>query len=370
MNLNEIRVNIDNVDNQLKELFIKRMELVKEVYKYKKENNLPVKNNEREAEIIEKRTSDLSEFKDETGEFFKDLIDISCKYQEQRLNTKNKLDTDFEFLKKEDFFKTVKKVAYQGIKGSYGSEMANKLFEGKELIGFKSFREVCEKVKEGQVSVGVLPVENLSAGSVSEVYDLIFENNLTVVMEEELEIRHCLLGKGSYSEIERVKSHPQALSQCSGFLKEHNFETIEGVNTAVCAYEASVYEDATLAVISSKINSEYYNLKVLKENISDIEDNKTRFVVVSRDKIILDSPQKISLVFTLPHKRGSLARVLGDFSNHSFNLTKIESRPIKSNVWEYNFYVDIEGSLMDGETKAHLEKISYLFDEIKILGNY
>ncbi len=370
MNLDEIRVNIDKVDEQLKELFVKRMELVHHVYEYKKENGLPVKNNEREAAIIEKRTVGLNEYKDETRDFFKSLIDISCKYQEQRLTSSKKTDTEFTFVRKKDFFDSVTKVAYQGIKGSYGSEMAQKLFKGKELIGLKSFSQVCEKVKFGEASVGILPIENLSAGSISEVYDLIFENDLTVVMEEELEIRHCLLGTGSFSEIERVKSHPQALSQCSRFLKEHNFEAIEGMNTAVCAYEASIFEDSTLGVISNKINSEYYNLKVLKENISDIEDNKTRFIVVSREKIILDNPRKISLVFTLPHKTGSLARILGDFSSHSFNLTKIESRPIKNNVWEYNFYVDIEGSLKDCETKAHLEKISYLFDEIKILGNY
>lgn len=369
MNLDEIRVNIDKVDSELRELFIKRMELVHRVYEYKSENNLPVKNNDREAAIIEKRTADLEKFREETGEFFKDLIDISCKYQEQRLSKEKKLDSSFTFLKREDFLRGVKKVAYQGIKGSYGSEMAMRLFNDKELISKKSFLEVCESVKSGEVCLGVLPVENLSAGSVSGVYDLIYENGLTVVMEEELEIRHCLLGTGAFSEVERVKSHPQALSQCSRFIKEHNFETVEGVNTAVCAYEASRYEDATLGVISSKINSEYYNLRILKENISDIEDNKTRFVVVSRERVILDEPRKISLVFTLPHKTGSLARVLGDFSAHSFNLTKIESRPLKSNMWEYNFYVDIEGSLKDEKTKEHLEKISYLFDEIKILGN-
>lgn len=370
MNLDEIRIGIDEVDKEIKELFIKRMELVHKVYEYKKENNLPVKNQKREDEILEKRTADLKEFKDETREFFKNMMDISCRYQEQRLNTDKKLDTDFLPVKKEAFLKSVGKVAYQGIKGSYSHEMAAELFGDKELLGCKSFSEVCKKVANGEASVGILPIENLSAGSVVGVYDHIFENNLFIVMEEELEINHCLLGTGSFSEIERVKSHPQALSQCSAFIKEHNFEAIEGINTAVCASEASVFGDNSLGVICNKINSEYYSLKVLKENISDIKGNKTRFLAVTKEKIFIENSDKISLVFSLPHVTGSLARVLNYLSNHSFNLTKIESRPIKSNLWEYNFYVDVEGSLLNEETKTRLENISCLFDEIKILGNH
>ncbi len=370
MNLEEIRVEIDKVDSELKDLFLKRMELVHNVYLYKKENNLPVKNEKREREIIENKTKDITDFKDECSEFFKTLIDISCKYQEQALSTQTKLNTDFTYKTKEEFLKGVSKVSYQGIEGSYGSEMAKKLFPKKDLVNKKTFLDVCESVKCGETQVGILPIENLSAGSISEVYDLIYENSLNIVMADELLIEHCLLGTGTFSEIKKVKSHPQALNQCSEFIISNNYEKEEGINTAVVAYELSKIRDNSVGVICNKINSEYYNLKVLKENISNIKGNKTRFIAVTKDRVIIDTPKKISIVFTLPHKVGSLARVLLDFSNNSFNLTKIESRPVKSNEWEYNFYVDVYGSLSDDKTKEHLEKISYLFDKIEILGNY
>ena len=370
MNLDKIRVEIDKVDSELKDLFIKRMELVHNVYLYKKENNLPVKNEKREAEIIENKTKDIIKFKDETTEFFKTLIDISCKYQEQALNTETKIDTSFTYKTKEEFLKDVSKVSYQGISGSYGSEMAKKLFPQNELINKKTFLDVCKSVKTGETQVGILPIENLSAGSVSEVYDLINEHSLNIVMADELSIEHCLLGTGTLSDIKKVKSHPQALNQCSEFILTNNYEKEESINTAVSAYEVSQKRDNSVGVICNKINSEYYNLNVLKENISNIKGNKTRFIAVTKDRVIIDIPKKISLVFTLPHKVGSLSRVLYDFSNNSFNLTKIESRPVKSNEWEYVFYVDVEGSLLNQETKEHLEKISCLFEKIKILGNY
>lgn len=370
MDLEEIRLGIDEIDAKLKELFLKRMELVHNVYLYKKENNLPVKNEKREAEILENKVQGLERYKDECAEFFKSMIDISCKYQEQALNPETKIDTSFIHKTKEEFLKGVSKVSYQGISGSYGSEMAKKLFPYNELVNKKTFSDVCESVKCGETQVGILPIENLSAGSISEVYDLIYENSLNIVMADELLIEHCLLGTGSLSQIKKVKSHPQALSQCSEFIKMNNYEKEEGINTAVVACELSEIRDDSIGVICNKINSEYYNLNVLKENISNIKGNKTRFIAVTKERVIIDNPKKISMVFTLPHKVGSLARVLYDLSNNSFNLTKIESRPVKSNEWEYVFYVDVEGSLLNKETKKHLEKISCLFDKIEILGNY
>ncbi|MBR4892512.1 MAG: chorismate mutase [Clostridia bacterium] len=370
MNLDNLRKEIDKVDSELKNLFLKRMELVHEVYLYKKENNLPVKNEERENLILEERTKDQVWFKDETKEFFKYLIDISCKYQEQKLNPANKVDSSFLHIGEDEFLKGITKVAYQGINGSYGSEMAKILFPDKSYINKTTFYDVCKSIIDKEADCGILPLENLSAGSVSEVYDLIYENDLTIVKSSELKIDHSLLGIGKLEDIKKVKSHPQALCQCSKFITDNGYIKEEGINTALSAFEVSNLKDSSIGAICNKVNAKLYNLNVLKENISDIKDNKTRFIVVTKKKIIVGNPQKISLVFTLPHKVGSLARVLGDFSNNSFNLTNIESRPVKSHNWEYRFYVDIEGSLLNENTLAHLEKISYLFEEIKITGNY
>ena len=369
-NLDEIRKDIDSVDSELKKLFIERMNLVKEVYLYKEANNLPVKNEKREEEIINKRTEGLSEFKNECEEFFKTLMDLSCKYQEQNLWKGTKTSLDFEKLSYEEFVNSVENISCQGIKGSYGNEMARTLFPEKNIHFNKTFREVCESVKNGSSDAGVLPIENLSAGSINEVYDLIEEYKLNIVMERELPISHCLLGCGELSDIKKVKSHPQALMQCASFIESMGYKKIECVNTAVAAFETAEANDKSIGVICNKINKDYYNLNLLKENISDLKDNKTKFIVVSNKKYILDNPEKISIVFSLPHKKGSLARVLNDFSLNGFNLSKIESRPVKSNKWEYLFYVDIEGNILDEKTKAHLEAVSYLFDYVRIIGNH
>jgi len=369
-NLDEIRVDIDKVDTKLKELFVERMGYVHEVYMYKEANNLPVKNQKREDEIIEKRTADIDKFKNECAEFFKSLMDISCKYQEQNLAKDKLIKLDFKKISEEEFLKSVDKVAYQGILGSYGSEMSKKIFKNKNLINKTTFKEVCKSIKNGEADAGVLPIENLSAGSINEVYDLIEEYELNIVMAKELEINHCLLGKGEYNEIKKIKSHPQALMQCNKFISKNNFEKIECLNTAIAAYEVSKDNDKSVGVICNKINKDYYNLNLLKENISDISGNKTRFIVVTAKKLIIDNPEKISMVFSLPHKTGSLSRALSDFSVNGFNLSKIESRPVKSNRWEYLFYVDIEGSLLCEKTKKHLESISYLFDYVRVIGNY
>lgn len=369
-NLDEIRVDIDRVDTKIKELFIERMNLVNEVYLYKKANNLPVKNQKREDEIIEKRTAQIEKFREECKEFFKTMMDISCKYQEQQLFKDKKKSISFSNISEDEFLSSIKTVAYQGIIGSYGNEMTKKIFDGKNHISKPTFREVCHCVRNGEADAGVLPIENLSAGSISEVYDLIEENNLNIVMAKELEINHCLLGTGAFADVKKVCSHPQALMQCNKFITENGFEKLESVNTAIAAKNAQINNDPSTGVICNKINTEYYGLNLLKENISDISGNKTRFIVVSTKEIIVGNPTKISMVFSLPHKTGSLSRVLNDFSLNGFNLTKIESRPVKSNCWEYLFYVDVDGSLVCEETKKHLENITYLFDYVRIIGNY
>ncbi len=369
-NLDEIRKDIDKLDGELKKLFAERMNCVKEVYLYKEANNLPVKNEKREEEIINKRTEGMKEFKNECEEFFRTLMDISCKYQEQNMWKGVKADLNFTSVSEEEFLKDVKNISCQGIKGSYGNEMAKSIFPNRNIRFEKTFREVCESVKNGNSDAGVLPIENLSAGSINEVYDLIEEYKLNIVMERELPINHCLLGCGELSDIKKVKSHPQALMQCAGFVESMGYEKLECVNTAVSAFEVSEARDKSVGAICNRINKDYYNLNLLKENISDISGNKTRFIVVSNKKIILDNPEKISMVFSLAHKKGSLSRVLNDFSLNGFNLSKIESRPVKSNKWEYLFYVDIEGNLLNDKTKMHLEAVNYLFDYVRIIGNY
>lgn len=283
---------------------------------------------------------------------------------------KNKDNIYFTNITADEYFQMTDKVAYQGIIGSYGHEAAKTIFSGKELLACPSFRDVCKDVSAGSVSAGVLPIENLSAGSVSEVFSLIEEFGLYIVMSYDLGISHCLLGNGSFSDIKAIKSHPQALSQCSEFINENGFSKLECINTAIAAKEVSESGDRSVGVICNRINAELYGLNTLKENISDIKNNKTRFAVVSKNKYIIGKPKKISMVFTLPHRPGSLAKILTDFALFDFNLTRIESAPLKSDKWEYVFYVDIEGSLTDELTKTHLGSIGPLFDYMRITGNY
>ncbi len=367
-NLEEIRPEIDRVDRQLKELFLERMRLVNEVCIYKKEHGLPVKNQDRENNLIAEKLQNLSSFAEETESFFRNMIEISCDYQEKRISKKRNRIPSFSHVSRETFFAETKTACYQGIPGSYSHEVCTRLFRNAELSRTDSFREVFEKVAQGLCETGVVPLENITAGAVTEVYEALKEMELYIAASPILPIRHVLMGTGNRKDVKTVVSHPQALRQCDHFIRLNGFEKKNAPNTAIAAKLVCEASRSDTAAIGSKAAAERYHLNILEENIADTNNNKTRFIVITKKPLFLTDADTISMIFSIPHQVGSLARVLQHFARRGLNMTMIESMPLKKGKWEYLFYVDVKGNVQD--LKDSLESMGYLFDYFKITGNY
>lgn len=263
------------------------------------------------------------------------------------------------------------RVVFQGVEGAYSQQALLKYFgEGIKSYHVETWRDAMEAIAGGEADYAVLPIENSSAGGVIENFDLLTEYDNCIVGEQIIKIDHCLLGPmgGEISDVTDVYSHPQALMQCSRYLKEHGWEKHEMKNTAVAAKSVMEEGHRNKAAIASRITADIYGLKVLDSGISDNTSNSTRFIIVMGKKIFQKKAGKISICFEIPHKSGSLYRTLSYLIHH--NLTKIESRPIQGKTWEYHFFIDIEGSLLDASVRNALEKVKAETEGLKILGNY
>ena len=230
-----------------------------------------------------------------------------------------------------------------------------------------------EAIKNGEADYAVLPIENSSAGSVRENYDLLVEYDHCIVGEQIIKIEHVLLGlpEAELSDIDQVYSHPQALMQCSKILEEHrDWEKISLKNTAVSAKKVKEDGKKNQAAIASKLTAELYGLKILKENLSNNADNYTRFIIVTGKHVFEKDAKKVSICFELPHKSGSLYNILSHMIYNDLNMCKIESRPIPERNWEYHFFVDFEGNLNDSAVKNAIRGMMEEAVNFKILGNY
>lgn len=264
------------------------------------------------------------------------------------------------------------KIAYQGIKGANSYEAAQRLFPESDLTAYKSFDDVFRAVEDGECAYGVLPVENSTAGSVAAVYDLILRYRFYIVGALDLPIDYCLAGlkQSSLGDIEKVISHPQALSQCEQYISRMGFESAACSNTAVAARDTAREKRLNLAAVCSYKAAEEYGLKVLDDHLQDNKNNKTRFIVISKKLYINENANKVSLCFSLPHVTGALFHMLQRFDALGLNLTKIESRPIPDKDFEYLFYLDFSGSVKSEGVTSLLCKLSGELPEFSFLGNY
>lgn len=270
-------------------------------------------------------------------------------------------------------------VAYQGADGAYSHLAAQRHFAGRpqglELRGFATFAEAAEAVEAGEADSALLPIENTTAGSINEVYDLLAERELWLVGEEVLKVDHCLaaLSPVPLGQVRRVLSHPQALAQCSEFLRGLSHVTVEAyADTAMAARRVRDEQDLSLAAVASEEAARLYGLAVLRRGIANQEANYTRFVAVARQPVRPDPrvPAKTSLAFVTVHEEGALARGLEVLARHGLNLTKLESRPLFESPWQYRFYLDFEGSTADPEVDRALAELEPLTRHLRVLGSY
>ncbi|MEE1057057.1 MAG: prephenate dehydratase [Acutalibacteraceae bacterium] len=372
MDLSEIRKEIDNIDSQLIELFKKRMECSRQVANYKKATNTSIMNLKREQEILDKVEEQGGEFGCAAQLLFSNILELSRGLQHDIIGSGKEIRKEIGSAKNSINKTKDVKIALQGIVGSNSHEATTKLFPDCQPIFYRSFAEVFEAVNNGEADYGVLPVENSSAGSVADVYDLILQYRFYIVKALDLPIEHCLcsIKQSELSDIEQVWSHPQALAQCTEFINNHNFATVPSPNTAIAAMDIAKEKRLNCAAICTEKAAQEYGLKVLAKGCQNEKDNSTRFIVISKELIIPDDADKVSLCFSVPHIKGSLYNVLGRFSSNGMNLTKIESRPRDGVSFEYLFYLDFQGSVHSDKVMNMLCALSEEMPEFSFLGNY
>ena len=356
--LGTLRSRIDEIDRQMVRLFEARMEAAKGVADYKIDHSMPVLDAAREEAVLASRAEMLANpaLSGELASLYRHIMALSRAEQQEILLSRG-----------------AQAAAYSGVPGAYAEEALIDYFgEAKERLQCRGFAEVFEAVAAGRARYGVVPLENSSAGSVFDVYDLLGRCNLRIVGEQMVHVRHCLLGLpgAKLEEITRVYSHAQGLMQCAEFLDAHpNWERAAQYNTAGSARRVQEEGDARHAAIASRLAAECYGLEVLKEDIQTFDQNYTRFVIVAGEHEPFHSEaDKATLTFTLRHERGTLHRALACFVALGMNLTRIESRPIPGMNWEYRFYVDVEGKV--SERYMDVLKESLLEDcvECRLLG--
>lgn len=375
LDLQEIRNEIDCVDRELVKLFEKRMELTTNVAKYKIETGKKVLDPEREQQklaAIEQLVSNEMN-KRSINEIFTQIMANSRKYQYMLLESMGQtLREDYEAL--DELPVAGCRVVYQGVPGAY-AYIAVKRFFGEDVDNYnvKTWRDAMEAVKRGNADYAVLPIENSTAGIVSDVYDLLQEYNNYIVAETYVKVEHALLGLpgASVSDIKRVYSHAQALMQCRSFLNAHQeWQTSEMINTAVSAKKVMEDGDKSQAAIASVEAAKLYGLDILQEKINTDDNNTTRFVIISNKRAFLKNAGKVSICFETEHTAGSLYDMLSHIIYNGLNMTKIESRPIEGKAWQFRFFIDFMGNIDDASVMNALRGIEEEAMNIKLLGNY
>ncbi len=368
------RKKIDEIDSKLLPLFLERMECSKAIADYKKANNLPVLDKTREKQILDHKMSLVQPDKAEAvRDFFSSIMSISRGAQRTRL-TNGKPSLDMSSIFDNGRLKDDPMVVFQGVAGANSETALIKIFgDDCRRLNVMTFAETLNEVEAGRADYAVLPLENASTGVISGVYDLLETRDFYIVGEVDVSIEHCLVAhpNAELSDIETVYSHEQGYLQCKEFFKSYpKIEFQAYYNTAMAAKLIAGMGEKSKAAIADPRCAEIYGLKILARNISTSGNNVTRFAAVAKRGILNEDCNKISLLFTLPNECGALSRILSEFSLSGLNLLKIESRPLRTKNFEYMFFVDFEGTLLDEKVQRVMETVAENTSFLKILGNY
>ena len=374
--LNGIREQLDGIDDELIQLFARRMRLVSQVAAYKKEKGLPILDTGRERQIINRVSLAAGEDLEHYAKLlYQTLFSVSRAYQAEQLRHESPLTLALEQAAQNGHEKMPGRalVACQGTEGAYSQKAADRMFEFADILYMNSFNDVFNAVEKGMCPFGVLPIENSTAGSVTQVYDLMEKHHFHIVRAVRLRIDHQLLALPGVKmeDIREVVSHEQALRQCGQFLAAHpEIKATPMENTALAAAYAAEAGRRDLAVIASRESGALYGLEVLSDAVSDTGSNSTRFICIAKDLQVYQGANKISLMLSAAHRPGSLYRLLSHISVMGVNLTKLESRPIPGKDFEFRFFFDIEASVQDAAIRALMEQLRQESDQFVFLGNY
>ncbi|CDD47539.1 putative uncharacterized protein [Firmicutes bacterium CAG:534] len=374
MDLQELRRKIDEIDSQIVSLYEQRMDISKEVAEYKIETGKKVFDKVREEEKLRAvKALTHNEFNSlGVEELFEQIMSMSRKLQYRLLTEKGSAGR-LPFIGVDTLDTGNARVVFQGAEGAYSQAAMVKYF-GEHVNSFHvdTFRDAMMAIEEGSADFAVLPIENSTAGIVSEIYDLLAEFENYIVGEQIIKIEHCLMGipGATLADIRTVFSHPQSLMQSARYLNERDFKQISMQNNAFAARKVAEDGDKTQAAIASEYAAEIYGLSILAKGINHSSTNSTRFIIVTNQKIFLKNAGKVSICFEVPHESGSLYHMLSHFIYNNLNMNRIESRPIEGRNWEYRFFIDFEGNLSDSAVKNALRGLRDEAQNLRILGNY
>ena len=376
MDLSVLRERVNDIDDQMVALFVERMRVAAEIAGAKAEKNLPVLDVKREQAVLQKVMEKAGEeFEIYVNKLYQTMFDVSKSYQSGILYKETEMSA--EILKNIEnppmAFPRKAVVACQGVEGSYASRAFDRLVGMPCKMFFSNFESVFNAVETGLCKYGVLPVENSSAGSVTEVYDLMVKHKFYIVKSLKLHINHALLAKPGVKleDVKEVISHSQALQQCSNFLKAHpDIKVTIFENTATAAKFVAESDRKDIAALSSTDCAKLYGLHVLMNGVQNNENNYTRFICITKDMEIFAGSNKISLMLSVDHRPGSLHELIGKFACRGINLCKLESRPIPGKDFEFRFYFDLDGSVFSPEMITVLKDIEYAAESVSFLGCY
>ena len=375
MNLQDLRSKIDKIDDQLVKLFQQRMDASAEIARYKLENNLPIYDPARERDKLYDVSGKVEEDrKSYVTALYSLLFDLSRADQMRITQPKSALVEKIEdAVKTSDWlFPDRTTVACQGTEGAYSQLAAEKLFAIPNILYFNNFESVFSAVDSGLCPYAVLPLENSTAGSINQVYDLMMRYPCSIVRSVRLKIDHCLLAKKGVdiSSVKEIFSHEQAIAQCTGYLKKLGCKVTVCENTAAAAKMVSESSRDDIAALSSRNCAALYGLDCLEESVQDRGSNFTRFICISKSLAIYPGADKTSLLLTVSHKPGSLYQILSRFYIRGINLIKLESRPIANRDFEFMFYFDLEASVYSPALMQTLRELQDLCDDFYYLGTY
>ena len=376
MDLNELRLQIDQIDDQLVALFGERMEIAAKIADCKKQNGTPIYVPARErAKLQDVANKAGPEMANYTRVLYSMLFELSRSYQSKRSREisplYNEITQAIENTPK--LFPQAPMVACQGVEGAYSQIACEKIFRDPFILYFRDFEGVFNAIEQDMCQYGVLPIENSTAGSVKKVYDLMIRHNFSIVRTFRLKVDHNLLANpgATLSDIKEVYSHEQALNQCSEFLQTiPNVNIVPMVNTAVAAETVAKSGRNDVAALSSRACAELYGLDCLAASVQDEGNNRTRFICISKNLEIYPGADKTSIMMILPHRPGSLYKVLARLYTLGINVTKLESRPIPDREFEFMFYFDLETSIYSEEYVQLICELDELCEEFKYLGSY
>lgn len=352
--IEKARNEINEIDKKMAELFVKRMESVKSVAEYKKENGLQIFDKKREDDIIEKNSKLVEDkiLKEYYVSFLKNNMEISKTYQHRILEGME--------------------VAFSGVEGAFAEIALKKIFPNSGRKTYPDFKSAYKAVENGECDACVLPIENSFAGEVGQVVDLIFDGSLYLNGVYSLKIVQNLLGihGANKDEVKEVISHPQALSQCAEYLKKMDCKLTNSVNTAVAAKTVMEKGDKTVAAIASKETAEIYGLTLLDHDINESSGNTTKFVVLSRSQNIADDADTIVLLFSVKQVAGALAKAINVMAKYGYNMKTLRSRPMKKPAWQYYFYVEAEYDSRKTNENEMINELKKECERLKVVGHY